>query len=265
MAIEVFNRYEKKYRITDVCYKRLRERLSGYMEADAHNKDGEFYTICNIYYDNAQNELIRRSMEKPVYKEKLRLRSYGVVTPEDMVFLEIKKKYKGAVNKRRTRVKLAEAYAFIESGELPNYQSYMNPQVLRELQYFLRRMDMELKPALFLSYDRVALFGKEKKEVRITFDRNITTRRYDLGLQYGVYGEKLLPEDVWIMEIKTENAIPMWMTKLLSEFQLFPASFSKYGAEYTRYMYKLEQPDKRKGGDRENSYYGIENKERKGC
>ena len=100
---------------------------------------------------------------------------------------------------------------------------------------------MELKPALFLSYDRVAMFGKDNKEFRITFDRNITTRRYDLGLHYGIYGDKLLAEDEWIMEVKIENAMPLWMTKILSEFRIYPASFSKYGTEYTRYMLGLEE------------------------
>ncbi|MBQ8316659.1 MAG: VTC domain-containing protein, partial [Lachnospiraceae bacterium] len=171
----------------------------------------------------------------------LRLRSYGVVTPEDKVFLEIKKKFKKKVNKRRTKLRLAEAYSFVESGELPKQQTYMNAQVLRELQYFLKRMNMELKPALFLSYDRVAMFGKENKEFRITFDRNITTRRYDLGLHYGIYGDKLLAEDEWIMEVKIENAMPLWMTKILSEFRIYPESFSKYGTEYTRYMLGLEE------------------------
>lgn len=236
MAIEVFNRYEKKYRISDACYRELRKRLLEYMEPDAHSRDGEFYTICNIYYDTVHNDLIRQSLEKPVYKEKLRLRSYGVVSPEDKVFLEIKKKYKGLVNKRRTKLKLAEAYAFVESGTLPQYQPYMNLQVLNELQYLLKRMDMELKPALFLSYDRVAMFGKDNKDFRVTFDRNITTRRYDLGLHYGIYGDKLLAEDEWIMEVKIENAMPLWMTKLLSEFRIYPASFSKYGTEYARYV-----------------------------
>lgn len=239
MAIEVFNRYERKFMIRNDCYLKLRERLLEYMEPDAHSRDGEFYTICNIYYDTEQNELISRSLEKPVYKEKLRLRSYGVVTPEDKVFLEIKKKFDKKVNKRRTKLKLAEAYQFVKTGELPVYQSYMNAQVLRELQYLLRRMDMELKPALFLSYDRVAMFGKENKEFRITFDRNITTRRYDLGLHYGIYGDKLLEEDEWIMEVKIENAMPMWMTKILSELKIYPVSYSKYGTEYTRYMQGL--------------------------
>ncbi len=236
MAIEVFNRYEKKYRIDEACYQRLRERLSEYMEADAHSRDGEFYTICNIYYDTPDNELIRRSIEKPVYKEKLRLRSYGVAAPEDRVFLEIKKKYRQMVNKRRTKLTLTEAYQFVQSGELPSYQPYMNAQVLKELQYLLHRMELELRPALFLSYDRVAMFGKEDREFRVTFDRNITTRRYDLGLHYGIYGDSLLPEDEWIMEVKISQAMPLWMTKLLSELQIYPASFSKYGTEYRNYL-----------------------------
>lgn len=234
MAIEVFNRVEAKYLISDECYERLRERLSEFMEADEHSRNGEYYTICNIYYDTPDNDLIRRSLEKPVYKEKLRLRSYGVVTPEDKVFLEIKKKYKGVVNKRRTKLRLAEAYAFIETKELPKLAPYMNGQVLRELQYMLSRMD--LQPALFLSYDRVAMFGKENRDFRVTFDRNITTRRYDLGLHYGIYGDQLLPENQWIMEIKIDKAMPMFMTKLLSELKIYPASFSKYGTEYKRFV-----------------------------
>lgn len=236
MAIEVFNRYEKKYLITDEIYRQLRPRLAEYMEADAHSRDGEFYTICNIYYDTPNNDLIRRSLEKPTYKEKLRLRSYGVVNTDKKVFLEIKKKYDGIVNKRRTKLVLSEAYEFIESKTMPPLQDYMNPQVLREIHYMLNRM--EIQPALFLSYDRVAMFGKDNKDFRMTFDRNITTRRYDLGLHYGIYGDKLLDEDMWIMEIKIDRAMPLWMTKLLSEYKIYPASFSKYGTEYINYLQK---------------------------
>ena len=238
MAIEVFNRYEKKYRVNDACYQKLRERLSEYMEADAYSKDGGVYTICNIYYDTRQNDLVRKSMERPVYKEKLRLRSYGVAAPEDKVFLEIKKKYEGLVNKRRTKIELAEAYLFLQTGELPKYKPYMNAQVLNELHYFIHRM--ELIPALFLSYDRVAMFGKEDKDFRVTFDRNITVRRYDLGLHYGVYGDKLLPEDEWIMEVKIDKAMPLWMARILSEFQIYPVSFSKYGTEYKNRIMEQE-------------------------
>lgn len=237
MAIEVFNRYEKKYRIKHEVYLELRKRLEAYMEADAHSKNGDFYTICNIYYDTAQNDLIRTSIEGKIYKEKLRLRSYGVVaSPEGKVYLEIKKKYNKLVNKRRTTLKLQEAYEYIQTKQKPEWKPYMNGQVLSEIDYFIHRM--ELEPKLFLSYDRCAMFGKEDKDFRITFDRNITTRRYDLGLEYGVYGEKLLPEDEWIMEVKIDKAMPLWLTKILSELHIYPASFSKYGTEYKQYLTK---------------------------
>lgn len=234
MAIEVFNRYEKKYRIRDDTYQRLREALKEYMESDEHSKGGEFYTICNIYYDTPDNYLIRKSVDGSVYKEKLRLRSYGTVSPEDKVFLEIKKKYKRLVNKRRTKIILADAYDYLETGNMPELQQFMNAQVLREIDYMIHRM--ELSPKVFLSYDRCAMFGKENKEFRITFDRNITARRHDLGLHYGIYGEKLLREDEWIMEVKIDRAMPLWMTNLLSEYEIYPTSFSKYGTEYKNYV-----------------------------
>ncbi|MBO5353288.1 MAG: polyphosphate polymerase domain-containing protein [Lachnospiraceae bacterium] len=234
MAIEVFNRYEKKYRIRDATYQCLRERLGEYMEADAHSRDGDFYTICNIYYDTPDNYLIRKSVDGSVYKEKLRLRSYGVKAPEDKVFLEIKKKYKRLVNKRRTKLGLAEAYQYMQTKERPPLMPYMNSQVLSEIDYMVHRM--ELSPKVFISYDRCAMFGKENKDFRVTFDRNITTRRYDLGLHYGIYGDKLLDEDEWIMEVKIEKAMPLWMSQLLSEYGIYPASFSKYGTEYKNYV-----------------------------
>jgi SPX domain protein involved in polyphosphate accumulation len=234
MAIEVFNRYEKKYRIRDDTYFKLRERLSEYMEADEHSKDGDFYTIYNIYYDTPDNYLIRKSIDGSVYKEKLRLRSYGVKGPDEKVFLEIKKKYKKLVNKRRTKLQLAEAYQYLQSKERPELKTYMNHQVLNEIDYMIHRMD--LSPKVFLSYDRCAMFGKDNKDFRVTFDRNITTRRYDLGLHYGIYGDKLLEEDEWIMEVKIDKAMPLWMTQILSEFQIYPASFSKYGTEYKKFV-----------------------------
>lgn len=236
MAIEVFNRYELKFIITDEQYNILRERLAEYMESDEYSKNGDFYTICNIYYDSPDNELIRRSLEGPVYKEKMRLRSYGTVPLDKKVFLEIKKKYQGLVNKRRTKIVLQDAYDYFETGELPELQSYMNGQVLKEIDEMKNRM--QLVPKLFLSYDRCAMFAKDDRDFRVTFDRNITTRRYDLGLHYGIYGDKLLEEGVWIMEVKIDRAMPMWMTKILSDMHIYKNSYSKYGTEYTNFITK---------------------------
>ncbi len=242
MAIEVFNRYEMKYRITSEQYEELKTRLSLRMESDEHSKNGEFYTICNIYYDTENNDLIRKSTDGGIYKEKMRLRSYGTVTLDQKVFLEIKKKYKGLVNKRRTKMYLSDAYAYFDLGVLPEVKPFMNGQVLKEIDYMKTRLG--LIPKVFLSYDRCAMFDRENRDFRITFDRNITARRYDLGLHYGVYGDKLLGPDEWIMEIKIDKAMPLWMTRILSDMEIRKTSFSKYGTEYKMFVENMQDVKK---------------------
>ena len=194
MAIEVFNRYEKKYMLDEVTFKRLLDRISDYMEPDKYNKNGQFYSISNIYYDTDDNRLIRSSIEKPVYKEKLRMRSYGTPDTSDKVFLEIKKKYNGIVNKRRTSIVLEDAYQYMEDGTFPKETECLNRQVLKEIDYFKSIYD--LKPKVYLSYDRYAFFEKNDGDFRVTFDTNITTRRGDVRLESGSYGNRLLPQNI---------------------------------------------------------------------
>ena len=253
MAIEVFNRYEIKYMMDyDTCQK-IQQRLIEYMELDEYNKSHPFYTICNIYYDTEDNHLIRHSLSKPKYKEKLRLRGYGVPKLEDKVYLEIKKKVNGLVNKRRTKLVLSEAYEFAETRVKPEYKSYMNKQVLNEIDYILKLY--KPVPKLYLAYDRKAFFGINNRDLRITFDTNIRSRREDLRLEAGDHGRKLLPSDeLWLMEVKAEKTIPIWLSKLLSELKVFKTSFSKYGTEYkTMIRESLE-----KGGDIQWALYSTQ-------
>lgn len=233
MAIEVFNRYETKFIISDETYCQLKPQLEEYMESDGHSRNGGFYSICNIYYDTPDHAIIRKSIEKPAYKEKLRLRSYGVVDRKDMVYLEIKKKFNGCVNKRRTSILLEDAYHYIDSKRKPEVTTCMNDQILNEIDYLVHRYPA-LGPAVYLSYDRNALFGIEDKDFRITFDTNIRSRRENIGLDLGNYGELLLPKDQWIMEVKVKNTTPLWFAELLSRYKIYPVSFSKYGTEYQR-------------------------------
>lgn len=232
MAIEVFNRVEKKFIITDEQYRCLIPKLQEHMASDSYSRNGDFYTISNIYYDTAEHDLIRKSIDKPIYKEKLRIRSYGPVQQEDKVYLEIKKKFMGQVNKRRISLPLKDAYHFLETKEKPIPKNTLNAQIINEIDYLIHRYS--LKPALFLSYERNAMFGIDDKDLRITFDTNILTRRYDLRLEYGVYGEYLLPPGYCIMEIKGMYAFPLWLVELLSEHQIYSMSFSKYGTEYIK-------------------------------
>lgn len=233
-TIEVFNRIEHKYLIDNDTYNYLREKMSKYMYEDGYSTNGGFYTICNIYYDTDTDMLIRNSLDKPIYKEKLRLRSYGQAKEDTKVFLEIKKKYKGVVNKRRTTLRLNEAYQFLKTYEKPEIKEYMNEQVVNELIYFMKLY--KPVPKLFLAYDRAALFGKDDPELRITFDKNIRTRRENVRLDAPVEGEQLLEEGYWLMEIKVSNGYPRWLLDLLNEKNINKQSFSKYGTEYKKYL-----------------------------
>lgn len=244
MAIEIFNRFEHKYKIDTETFHKVLKVMDRHMELDSHCENHSLYTIANIYYDTADNALIRESLSKPKYKEKLRLRAYGIPDMDTKVFLEIKKKFQGLVNKRRTTLKLSEAYRFTETGIKPELKDYMNGQVLNELDYFIN--SHELLPKVYIAYDRLAYFEKGNDDLRISFDTNIRTRRHDVSLEAGDHGKKLLNNDTWLMEIKTSLAKPLWLCEMLSELEIKNTSFSKYGTEYTRMVSKQRQSDAQK-------------------
>ena len=237
MPIEVFNRYEFKYLLTNEQYNCINNIMKEYMNLDKHNKGGNIYTISNMYYDTVDDYLIRTSLSRPVYKEKLRLRSYGVPHDDSTVFLEIKKKFNGIVNKRRTPINLIDAYEYLNSGISPKVYDYTNVQVSNEINYFLNRY--KILPKVYIAYDRIAYFDKnQKSDLRVSFDFNIRSRRNDLFLENGDYGNPLLNNDITIMEIKTSSSIPLWLVKYLSEFDIKKTRFSKYGTEYKKHCAK---------------------------
>ena len=222
-AQTVFKRYEKKYLLTREQEAEFLKKISGRMALD---KYGEC-TICNIYFDSPDFDLIRNSIEKPIYKEKLRLRTYGVPKDGDhKAFVEIKKKFDGIVYKRRAEMSLAEAEDYLYRGIHPNKDS----QIIRELDWFLKTTNVQ--PAVFLAYDRRAYAGIQEPEFRLTLDRNIRARYKQLKLTDGSVGERVIPEDVTLMEIKIPGAMPFWMSRILSDMNIFPVSISKYGEYY---------------------------------
>lgn len=235
MALEVFNRYEIKYLLNSAQFQKLLKIVPEYMDPDPYNKNGETYTICNLYLDTENDDLIRASLEKPVYKEKLRLRSYGKTSLEGPVFLELKKKFDGLVNKRRTFMTLEEAYLYLMKGVVPENPK-MNRQVMEEIKY--AQSLYHAVPKVFISYERYAFFEKENDDFRLTIDTNIKTRRTDLRLDSDVYGESLLQEGLWLMEAKASKTFPLWFSHFLSENGIKSCSFSKYGTEYSRFVLK---------------------------
>ena len=215
-------RYEKKYMLTPVQYACLKVRLQPYVVADQYGS----YSISNLYYDTDSFQLICTSLEKPVYKEKLRVRSYGVPGGNDKVFVELKKKYDGVVYKRRVVMEAGEAVRYIDGGQRPAEEN----QICREIDYFMDAY--KPKARVFIAYDREAWAGKENPDLRITFDTNLRWRTTDLDLRAGDYGEPILPPDRILMEVKIPGAAPLWLARLFSELGIVPTSFSKYGTWY---------------------------------
>ena len=233
----VFNRYEKKYLMPEPVYFELRKRLEPYMQVDMYG----LTTILNIYYDTPDELLVRTSNEFPSYKEKLRLRSYGVPKLTSTVFLEIKKKSLGIVNKRRIAMKLQEAYDYVDRGVPPQGErTAQERQIIREIDFFRERY--ELHPGMNVNYQRVALFATEDPEFRITFDHFIRGRREDIGLEHGAHGTPLIPDDYYLMETKILHATPYWFTKILSELSLYMTTFSKYGNLYRQEHHAFDAP-----------------------
>lgn len=225
----IFQRVEKKYMLTREQYEYLVNAISPYMQPDSYGET----EIRNIYFDNADNELIETSLLKPEYKEKLRLRSYGVPDMDSTVFFEIKKKFRGIVYKRRISMKLREAYAYINGSKLPES---IEGNIPAEIDYMMRRY--RLNPKAFISYRRVAWTCDSDPDLRITFDRDITSRYDDTRLESTAEGHKILPEDTVLMEIKIPGAMPLWLAHILSEKNIFPHSFSKFGTAHVQNQIK---------------------------
>lgn len=222
----VFKRREKKYLLNEEQHQALRERLDGTVEKDRYG----LHTICNIYFDTDTYELIRASIEKPAYKEKLRLRSYGVPRANGTVFLELKKKFKGVVYKRRAPLTLEASRHYLLQGEHPEASG----QIFREIDWFLKMY--QPVPKVFLAYDRLAFHAKEDANLRLTFDQNIRWRESQLDLSKGDWGTPLLKAGNILMEIKIPATMPVWLSRILSELKIFPTSFSKYGVCYKQHI-----------------------------
>ena len=225
--IVVMKRYERKYILTGEQTAFLLDRLHGHMELDRYGRT----SITSLYYDTPSYRLIRTSIEKPAFKEKIRLRSYGPATPESPVFLELKRKMDGVVYKRRvqTTIPLADRF-FAGSGEICT-----GGQISREITWF-RDYYGTLIPSCMIIYDREAYF-EPGGDLRLTVDFLPRYRTSSLALDVSMDGLPLLAPDQAILEIKVQDAMPLWLTAILDEGRIYTASFSKYGEAFRRMQF----------------------------
>ena len=243
----VFKMYELKYLMTQEQLEKVRHAMEPYMALDQYGRT----TIRNIYFDTENYRLARHSIEKPAYKEKLRIRSYGQAEPDSTVFVELKKKYRHVVYKRRISLPEEEAMKWVQGSA----HCHKDVQISREVDYFLSYYK-KLYPAVFLSYEREAFYSKDGSDFRVTFDDRILCRQEDISLESGVYGTELLPEGMVLMEIKCSGGIPLWMTHVLSQEHIYKTSFSKYGTAYQRMIFPQLLQAMNTGYTREAVNYG---------
>lgn len=221
----IFKRYELKFCLTRRQQEELMKVMEPYMKLDHYGHT----LIRNLYFDTDSYQLIRRSQEKPIYKEKLRVRSYRRAEPSSTVFVELKKKYRSVVYKRRVALTESEALSWLCGSRFPSSDS----QIAEEIEYF-RTFYSTLHPACFLSYERDAFHSLGKDDLRVTFDDAIIARVAELSLETEIWGTALLEPDHVLMEIKTSGGIPLWMSDFLTRNHIYKTSFSKYGEAYCK-------------------------------
>ncbi len=219
--METFQRIEKKYLLDQKQYQELKEKLMDHVVPDKYFET----SIRSLYYDTDKFELIRRSIEKPEYKEKLRVRSYGKADQDDEVFVELKKKLDGMVYKRRTKARYADLMNNIEKAD------FKDRQVGNEIRYALNYYG-KLRPAVYIGCKRHSYSGKDDESLRVTFDSDISYRMKDLSLNESDKDKKVT--DKIVMELKVKDAMPLWLTSLLDEVKAYPRGFSKVGTAFMK-------------------------------
>ena len=230
----IFKRYEKKYLISKDLALDFQKLLLQHMDQDRFSG----CLVQNLYYDTENWDIIRTSIERPLYKEKMRLRCYDVPDSNSKLFLELKKKFKGTIYKRRMAIPFIE----LSHSTIGDIVAAGTSQISREFNFTIKKSDVSEK--IYIAYRRTAFTGQEDTDLRITFDSDIHCRLEQLDFLNPGYGSFLLPEDIIVMEIKVFGGMPLWLARGLSECTIFPGPFSKYGKCYTDFILKQVKVEK---------------------
>lgn len=227
MAIEIFTRREQKYLITTDQYLELVQQMSPYMRPDKYGTNGK-YTVTSLYFESPDYKIYYETKNKLRFRQKLRLRVYDDTDINGTAFFEVKQKHKKVVNKRRMILPLSEAYHYLDHAShipLENIQT-SNMQVLREIDHF--RELFNLKPEMIVSYDRHAFHGVHDPELRVTFDLNLRCRNNDLAVENGPQGENFIDKNLVVLEVKVNDSVPLWLTRILQDLNCEQRSASKF-------------------------------------
>lgn len=227
MALEIFRRKEQKYLITVNQYEALLVSLAPYMRSDKNGKGGR-YTVTSLYFDSPNHQIYYETKNKLKYRQKLRLRVYDETDENGTAFFEVKQKHKKVVNKRRLLMPIREANRYLAKdleAPLENYET-SNEQVMKEIHYF--RQFYNLQPEMIVSYDRHAMHGIDDAELRLTFDFNLRSRKEDLFVEHGSYGDYFINPNLVVLEVKVNDSVPLWLARILQSLECEQRSASKF-------------------------------------
>lgn len=227
MAIEIFRRREQKYLITIEQYEELVFRMSPYMRPDKNGQKGK-YTITSLYFESPDHKIYFETKNKLRFRQKLRLRVYDDTDIHGTAFFEVKQKHKNVVNKRRMILPLAEAYRYLDDDYIHSLDEIetSNNQVLHEIDHYKNLFN--LQPEMIVSYDRHAFHGIDDDQLRVTFDLNLRCRNGDLALEHGPYGMHFIDENLVVLEVKVNDSVPLWLTRILQDLHCEQRGASKF-------------------------------------
>ena len=231
----VFQRKEIKYRVSKTTIDSFLTQVQNYFESDERGTT----LVSSLYFDTRENAIISRSLEKPTYKEKLRIRAYGQTTDDSEVFIELKKKFKGIVYKRRVSASLSDALLFMAGSDLElDDRNYLEIKSCRD-----RYIDRDLAPKMIIATNRISLFSNDGSDIRMTVDLDARYKTTDLDLRSTEDFEMLLGDDECILEIKAAKFMPRWLVDALKDNDMYPQSCSKYGLAHTKAMRARDRKD----------------------
>ncbi len=233
-----FKRFELKYKLTLAQYDALSEYMATYMKLDKYRR----HKISNIYFDTEDYRIIRHSLEKPKYKEKLRIRIYGEPQSKEQAFIELKKKFDGVVYKRRMTVPQDTALSYFDNNFTQEDNDFT--QIQKEINYFAKSYD-NLQAKVYLAYEREAYFGLEDENFRMTFDFKIKMRNTNVSFDESEEDIPVIQNDTVLLEVKTMHGLPFWFIEFLNQNKLYSTSFSKYGTAYIAHILPCFLNDKR--------------------
>lgn len=227
--IRRFNRFELKYIIPVTVRDALRRDLELNMQPDAHGDADGSYRVTSLYYDTADLACFRAKVEGIKYRRKLRVRIYSEHADEasDTAMVEIKQRINRTVQKRRVAVTLERAYALCTGSNVAPWADRDDASVASEIEFLVR--NLRLEPTCVISYLRQAFVGSRYESgLRITFDQRLSCRGPEALLGSGLPSHAFMDPSWLVMEVKVNDAVPLWVARMLARNQCSLRRISKY-------------------------------------